>query len=493
MRELQLQFVSNPVTVRWLRVLNVIEREQQFTIVNLSKELKVSQRTLISDIGYLKTYFKNSARFTYQKNRYTFVETDRLLYQDKKQALLEPEILFEIIGNIFYGERENIADLSAFYNYSESTLRRFLTMAQKPLSEYGLKLSSNPVNITGSEAAIRKFFFDFYYGGAQTPHTLHPPKDLHSHLVKRIRALSMEQELGSGATVTAFYYLLYITMERSRQGHPITVPQSLWESVSQEKDFQLLLGLQPFIENHYGQLLSEEEFAWIHLQLLSSRTINRLDWEAAFFNHFNRWAELEEISEDFLVFHGINPVERPILAIFIKSFFLTRTINYVLNPVLNKLFMEEKRAIQTSYPKELAKNHYFFEGHREKFVGTDVYFEDIVLSVTLYSQLLFHYYAPKRTLLFLLEGEPLIIQTIHARARQMFGDRHTVNYLKIEELSEKHLNDKTVDLLVTNYSPYLSEYRFTKDYVLMNQIPDRQDWERVLAKVNALAMSPLED
>ena len=138
MRELQLQFVSNPVTVRWLRVLNVIEREQQFSIVNLSKKLKVSQRTLISDIGYFKTYFNDSARFTNQKNRYTFVETNRLLYQEKKQALLEPEILFEIIGNIFYGEQESIADLSSFYNYSESTLRRFLTMAQKPLAEYGL-------------------------------------------------------------------------------------------------------------------------------------------------------------------------------------------------------------------------------------------------------------------------------------------------------------------------------------------------------------------
>ena len=325
------------------------------------------------------------------------------------------------------------------------------------------------------------------------PHTLQPPKDLHSQLVKRIRALSGKQELGSGVTVTAFYYLLYITMEKSGQGHPITVPQPLWESVSQEKDFQLLLELQPFIENHYGQLLSEEEFTWLHLQLLSSRTINRPDWEQVFFNNFNQWEEFDGISDAFLLFRGIEPGERLLLTTFLNSFFLSRTINHAISSVLNKLFMEEKRAIRTSYSKEVTKNHYFLEEYRERVFGTDAYFEDIVLSLTLYSQLLFHYYAPKRTLLFLLEGEPLIIRTIQARARQMFGDRHTVNYLKIDELSEKHLNDKTVDLLVTNYSPYLSEYRFTKDYVLMNQIPDRQDWERVLEKVNALAMSPLED
>lgn len=490
MRELQLQFVSNPVTVRWLRVLNVIEREQQFTIVNLSKRLTVSQRTLIADIGYLKTYFTDSAIFSYQNNRYTFKETDRLLYQEQKQQFLESEILFEILGNIFYGEQDSIAALSEYYNYSESTLRRFLTLAQKPLSEYGLELSATPLTIVGKEEAIRKFFFDFYYEGAQTPHTLHPPKELHTHLLEVLRTITDKQQLGSGYTITAFYYLLYITMERSRQGFHISLPPEIKDLDKQEEDFQLLISLQPFINRTYGIYLSEEEFSWIHLQLLSKRTIDRKDWEEVFFTHFNQWEELNALTTIFLNTHGINQKKQPELPSFLNAFFLTRKINDKIHPVLNKMMKEEKTAIQASYSAALRRNRQFLEEHAELLGITKQYFDDIVFSLTLYSDILFHYYSPARTILFLLEGESLIVQYIQAQAQQLLGYRHTIRYLKIEELTEQELNDTDIDLLVTNYSPYVSDYRFTKDYVLMNQVPDQQDWVRVLNKLNSLVIDP---
>lgn len=491
MRELQLKFISNPVTVRWLRVLNVIEREQQFTIVNLSKRLNVSQRTLISDIGYLKTYFSESAVFTYQHNRYLFKEIDRLLYQEQKQQLLEPEILFEIIGNIFYGEKETIADLSEYYNYSESTLRRFLTLAQKPLAEYGLELSSNPVTINGSEEAIRKFFFDFYYEGAQTPHTLRPPKDLHERLVKVLKTLTSKQELGSGYTISAFYYLLYITMERNRQGYQISLPPELKAIDYRENDFKLFLTLQPFIERNYGVFLSEEELSWVHLQLIARRTINRKDWEEVFFAHFNQWEELTELTAAFLKENGVSTKKQPELPSFLNAFFLTRKLNDQISPVLNKLLSEEKHSIQTNYSESLRKNRQFLEKKKDQLGLAKRYIDDVAHSLTLYSHILFHYYAPSRLILFLLEGDSLIVQYIQAQAQQLLGYRHTIRYLKIEELTEQQLNDSEVDLLITNYSPYVSDYRFTKDYILMNQVPDRQDWRRVLDKLNSLVTPPV--
>ena len=45
--------------------------------------------------------------------------------KERKEQLLENEVLFEIIGNIFYGELRNVGDLAYDYNYAESTLRRF--------------------------------------------------------------------------------------------------------------------------------------------------------------------------------------------------------------------------------------------------------------------------------------------------------------------------------------------------------------------------------
>lgn len=489
MRELQLQFVSNPVTGRWLRVLNVIEREQQFNISDLSKRLNVSQRTLITDIGYLKEHFGASAQITYQKNRYTFLETDRMLYQKQKQALLESEILFELIGNIFYGEQESVAEIADFYNCSESTLRRSITLAQKALDGYDLTLRTKPVTITGSEESIRRFFFDFYYEGAQTPHTLHPPKDLQDLLIGMLQTQSKSVELGSGYTITAFYYLLYITIERNRHGHHISLPETFFSTDRKEKDFQKLLDLQPLINSRYGVYLSEEELSWVHYQLLSRRTIDHLEMEEVFFLRFNQWPEIETLTAAFLNYFGLDQAQYSTLTPFFNAYFLTRKLNDHICPTLNKLLVEEKQAIQKSYPNELSQTRAFLEKNKQLLGLSDRYEEDVVFGLTLYSHILFHYYAPARSLLLLLEGDALVVQYIKTQARQLLGPRHNIRYLKIEELTERHLNDASVDLLITNYSPYVAEYRLTKDYILMNQVPDEKDWARVLTKLNALAMN----
>ncbi|TPR55093.1 helix-turn-helix domain-containing protein [Enterococcus sp. OL5] len=491
MRELQLKFISNTVTARWFQILNVIEREQTFTIVNLSERLEVSQRTLITDIGYLKTHFEKSARFTYNSNRYTFEETDRLFYQEQKQELLVDEVLFEIIGNIFYGEVDTLTALADYYSYSESTLRRFLVLAQKALIDYDLEVSFTPVTIIGKEENIRKFFFDFYYEGAQTPHTLHPPKDLHELLIEELSEHLGEYELGTGCTVTAFYYLLYITMERNRQGLTVTLPEQLKTIDVQERDFQLLFSLQGAIEQRYGVCLSKEEFCWIHYQIISRRTLNRKDLEETFFERFNQWPELEKITTTFLRATGVDQREQDQLAPFLHTFFLTRKYNDQISPVLNKVMAEEKVSVITNYSSELKRAIHFLDEHQGLLGLSEAYFEDVAVSLTLYSYILFHYYAPKRTILFLLEGDYLITQYIRAQAQQLLGYRHSIRYLKIKELNEAQLKHEEVDLLVTNYSPYVSDYSLTKDYVLMKQVPDRQDWARVLDKLNSLVNKPV--
>lgn len=492
MRELQLKFICNAVTARWLRVLNIIEREQTFTITNISERLEVSQRTLIADIGYLKKHFEYSARFTYQNNRYTFEETDRLLYQEQKQALLSEEILFEIMGNIFYGEHETIAALAEYYNYSENTLRRFLSLAQKALRDYELTLTFTPVMIIGNEESIRKFFFDFYYEGAPTSHTLHPPKELHELLIEELSEHLGEYEIGTGCTVTAFYYLLYITIERSRQGFLITLPETLTSIDYQEQDFRLLFTLQEPIEKRYGVRLSKEEFCWVYYQVIIRRTLHNTKQEQTFYQRFNHWPQLSTVTTTFLTSRSIDKEQQKQLIPFFNSFFLTRKINDQISPVLNKLMEEEKESVLVHYPNELKQCRQFLEDHRKTLGLTPSYSEDIANSLTLYSHILFRYYAPARTICFLLEGDYFITQYIRAQAQQLLGYHHHIRYLKIRELNEEQLNGNQIDLLVTNYSPYVSEYRLTTDYVLMKQVPDRLDWIRVLDKLNSLVTHSLQ-
>ena len=46
-----------------MRILNVIEQQNIFTIVGLSQQLGVSKRTILKDVSELKTYFEEECDF----------------------------------------------------------------------------------------------------------------------------------------------------------------------------------------------------------------------------------------------------------------------------------------------------------------------------------------------------------------------------------------------------------------------------------------------
>lgn len=60
MRDLQMAFISNRTTSRLFRILSTIERDRIFTIGDLAERNQVTQRTIASDIKYIKEYFAES-------------------------------------------------------------------------------------------------------------------------------------------------------------------------------------------------------------------------------------------------------------------------------------------------------------------------------------------------------------------------------------------------------------------------------------------------
>ncbi len=88
MRELQLNFMLNKTTVRWLQMLNTFERERTCSIASLANKLDVTQRTISSDIKELKTHLQEAAEFTLEANGYHF---RKLIRKDTclKKSLLQ--------------------------------------------------------------------------------------------------------------------------------------------------------------------------------------------------------------------------------------------------------------------------------------------------------------------------------------------------------------------------------------------------------------------
>lgn len=487
MIDLQLNFISNPTTFRWFNILNFIERNRVFTISELAEEFNMSQRTIANDLRELKEHFVDCAIFNSSSSGFTFEEVSLSLYKERKKKLLENEILFELIENIFYGKLERIDELAYSYNYSESTFRRLLSKCSPQLKSYGLAWKSNPLTINGNEASLRKFYKDFFYEGIETPYSIFPDQKLQDLLLNTLSdGLNIANyNVASGTTPTAFYYDFTIAIKRAQHGFKVSIPNQLLEQVYEEKDFLLLLSLEEGIHDIFGFHLPKEEFAWIYLVTVCNRTFNYEKFESNFYTHFNLWPELEGITEKYLRELTTNARTRSKLAIFLKSFFLSIKIKDCIDPVLNKEAVDILNTIMSRDNSLFERNLKFLQQFYSHLLTSDKYIQDICTSLTSYSILLFEYYAPSKKVFFLLEGNHLAYQFIRIKAIQKFGNKHTLVFIPIQTLTREKLSMADMDLLVTNYSRYISDVIGDINYILIKTIPDNRDWLNIQTQLNS--------
>lgn len=486
MRELQLNFISNHTTIRWFKLLNFIERNRVFTIGELAEELKVSQRTIANDIRYLKEHFGKSVLFSSGSNGFKFEETNFSLFKEKKKALLENEFLFELIKNIFYGKFDRVDELAHLYNYSETNFRRILAKCDPLLKSYGLRWVSNPLRIEGNEACLRKFFKDFFYEGIETPYSVVPDQKLRELIINTIAdQLNLDiYEIASGTTPTAFYYTFFIAIKRAEQGLSVKIPKKILESVYKEKDFLLLLSLERDIFKMFGVHLPKKEFAWIYLVTICNRTFNFEHFEDNFYQYYNLWPEIDKLTEDYLIHLKIKRDNRARLTIFLRSFFLSIKLKDSIEPVLNKTMSDILSGIDVNTISSFDHTFAFLKRNKRRLAVSDKYLEDICTSLMVYSSILMDYYIPTKNVYFLLEGNHLAYQYIRVQAMKLFGDKHSLVFVPIQILTREKLDSSDIDLIVTNYTPYLSEYLSNVDYLLIKEMPDKRDWSNISSEIN---------
>lgn len=299
-------------------------------------------------------------------------------------------------------------------------------------------------------------------------------------------------EIGTGIMVTGFYYCLYITMIRNKNGHIISLPRKIKEiDFSNETDFLLMSELIPLIKKEYGISIHQDEIIWLFLIIISKRTIDNIEHETVFLEKYNQWSEIDLVIESYFQLFNIDRKTNPILSTFLSAFFLGRKINNEMAPILNKLLSEEIIIIKDLYGLAYEKNRKFIHENQSLLSFSEKYLEDIIASLTMYTEILFSYYSPKKTVLFLLEGNHLLVQLIKVQANQLLSKQHHVLFVPLHELTEERLNVEHVDLIVTNYRPYLLDYQLNKDYLLINRVPNRNDWVNIFTQLNPLLNSML--
>lgn len=483
MQNLQLKFIVNPTTIRLFRTLNLLERTHTVTKGRLSTYNNVTERTTLSDMNKLKGYFEDSVNIMSTNYGYSFELKNHLLFLEQKAQLLENEVLFEMLGNIFFGELEELDDLLDRFQLSRSSFRRYLKNIEPVFHEYGVELILSPIDLIGNEANIRKFFKDFYYESEMTPHTVVPPKELHVLIRETFYAQFSKFSVGTGTSPAEFYYNLYIAIERVQQGRYVTLPQELVDRVKTSKDFHLFSQICPPIERHYHVSLSEVECCWLFLVTVTKRPLNRITQEKIFCEQLQLPDFLVPLTDKYLLecLPGVLASEGYWV---LQSFHYSWYINHLITPVQNKIMPEVIEQTQQENEALYRKNHAFLSAMLPILAITETCLEDIAASLTLLVSRLVEQYSDKRKkIVFLLEGDLYICQRIRARVVQYFGARHDLIFMTVQVLTDDFFGQEEIDLVVTNYSDYLSEYPVATEYLLLKTIPDKQDWHRLFKKI----------
>ncbi len=73
---------------------------------------------------------------------------------------------------------------------------------------------------------------------------------------------------------------------------------------------------------------------------------------------------------------------------------------------------------------------------------------------------------------------------MHMLAQHILGYRNKIVTLPLSKLSKEIIKREKIDLIVTNYAQFLTDLNIDTNFVLVNSIMNKKDWERVIEKVN---------
>lgn len=482
MKKLQLRFVTNKVTARWLLILNILERERNCSSQELSQKTQLSSRTIIKEIKDIRDYFGNTIELSTNNTGYLFHERQYDLYQNLKRALITEDPLFVIVQGILTGDLRSAEEWAFHFHLSESTMKRYLLSIIPILEKYCLQLSLSPVDFIGDEGNIRKFFKDFYYEVDIIPHTVIP--------LQSLKEMMPETEVSgrlSGFLNTSpsdFRYFIYIMIQRCKNKNMMKILNVKITYTATEWDF--LTTLKDNIKTKFHYELSDNELLVTYIYAKSQRKLVNLEEEKEYCSRFSEGFKEKEWGRLFLSgydkkFHQAQPD----ISYFVEAFFISvRWLDYI-GSTLNSNVYGVLDFAKKLYPKDYEWVLSFLRKEQSSFSFSLLFLEDIAASLVLTVEAVRDIYQRNpKNIAFLLEGSHFITQSVHAKAYRYLRGYHRLFFLTIEDLNQSYLKEHAIDLLVTNQEEYLSEFLEDIDFVLFKAIPDQSDWNLLLKKIN---------
>jgi hypothetical protein len=482
MKDFQLKFITSKETVRWLRILHAFEQSTICSVKELARITKITSRTIVADITAMRRFFQEAITIETTQQGYSFREISHEAYQNKKRTLLEHEPLFQIMEGIFQDKMKNVGEWADQLHVSESSLLRYFKMIEADLARYQLNLSSKPVDLIGKEVDIRSFFHDFYYESEITPHTVFP-----SIAIQNIAfALQRKHFFNSYPNVSLgdFSYTLMITLERAHKNN-LEIDSAMIASLKEQDAFQQFAKMNQIINQFYGKDLSTDDLLYLYVMVICRRSLTDLTGERQFVSDLQPNEEITVVAEKFLARFGQQSTDLQRDLILVRSFFTSLYLKEQLSPVTNQNIQDVHEVVQRKFPEMYVNFLRFFKVNHEGITGGKTPITEITVMSVLFMDALqeIHWGTPKN-IAFLLEGNSLVCQNIQAAAIKYLGRFQHLYFPNALEMSLDYLEQYQIDLVVTNYSEYISDELIGKQYLLFKSIPDAEDWNRLLRVIN---------
>ncbi|MBV6372587.1 hypothetical protein IGJ74_000826 [Enterococcus sp. AZ009] len=484
MKHFQLKFVTDKSIIRWLKILNFFEKNKACILSELIDLTSSSPRTLITDLGAIRDYFGGTLKLTSSENGYSFEEIKPSEYIEKKRALLRNEPIFIILESIFFGEIHPLSEWSEILHMTEKTLRKYLREANLHLAPYKITFHANPVTLEGDEVNIRSFLCAFYYEMDITPHTVFPSIST-QEVIYDISELFPENS-HEFTSYGYFSYLLYISLERARLGHKVDLDSKLIEIINKTELFTTFKQVHRSISTNFGFIPSENELIYIFGCIICHRKIINPIIEDRFCNIMNTWPSIKELTKSFYLLVQPDIKDTAGAVILLESFFTTMKIKELLTGA-SPINIDDVNGFVINHFSQEYSNYFSFltstSQFKELFAPNS--FEDICSNLVLHTEtLLSSFWGEPKNIAFIFEGNVYVSHYVQSWSQKYFGKFHNVYYPNSSDLSQDYFEENNIDLLVTNYSDYLTDYLLDIECILFKSIPEASDWNKLFYWLN---------
>nr|WP_244244634.1 helix-turn-helix domain-containing protein [Marinilactibacillus kalidii] len=486
-------FIINNQTKRLYNILNVFERFTTCTLKTLSSETATSDRTLLRDIQVIKTYFEESIAITSTISGYHFSVVDKTLFIEKKQKLIEDEPLFKLIESIFYNQCLSLSEWADTLHLSESSLVRYLKCIQPVLDDYEISVLTNPLDFSGKEINIRRFFYDFYYESDITSHTMFPSLAVY-HLTLVFRKSKFFEEFAH-ISFNDFKYTLHITIERFINGKTIDELPKEINFLKKKIPIYYCANVKHNMVKYFGTDLSETEKLYLYAILLSKRSLMSICSEVAFLEKLPLKRQALQWAEAYMLIAAPPISEKERSLVFFESFFSNLLFVYQLSPVLNQNLTENSYLIEQYSVNTYKKTYSFIQQNISPILDlNEKQTKDISANLSVYlDSMRIMYWKTTKNIAFFLEGNRYICENIRAMAIKSVGKYHNLYFPDATDMTPEYFEDNEISIVITNYSHYVSEYLYECTHLLFEPYPTHKDWQRLFVLLNPKAKLVFSD